>query len=113
MTKDNDILTDRLFDEIRNTEIEDNGFSRRVMKSLPDRESRLAKLWTALCVLIGIILSFAFHVWELLAVYVEVFIRTIPTLDTQQIVCLPLVTTGIIAAALWAWHELDPECMSL
>ncbi len=113
MTRDEEMMTERLFSEIRDTEIADDGFSRRVMRSLPDRGNALVRLWTAFCVLTGIVLSFVFHVWELLAVYVEVFIRTAPILDTQQLKMLPLITAGLIAAAVWAYREMNSERLSL
>ncbi len=113
MTRDNDMDIDRLFSEIRDTEIADNGFSRRVMRALPDRSGSLARLWTAFCILTGVILSFVFHVWELAAVYIEVFIRTAPTLDPHQLAMLPMITAGIIATALWAYHEMNSERWSL
>ena len=36
MTDNDNIIIEQLFSEARKTEIEDNGFSHRVMRSLPD-----------------------------------------------------------------------------
>ncbi len=41
-------------------ELPDNGFSRRVMRSLPDRERRLSRIWIAICSGIGVLLFFLF-----------------------------------------------------
>lgn len=112
MTKDDDILIDQLFDEIRRTDIPDKDFSRKVMRSLPDKTNRISRLWTAFCVLTGIALSFVFHVWQLIAVYVEVFIRTIPTLEPRQLLCLPIAAVTIIALAIWTYNEIDTESWS-
>ena len=39
--------------------IEDNGFTRHVMRRLSDRAVRLSRLWTAFCATVAIILLFA------------------------------------------------------
>ena len=46
MTENDDKLLDSFFAEERQ-EVADNGFTRRVMRSLPRRSNRLARLWTA------------------------------------------------------------------
>ena len=46
MTENDDKLLENFFAEKRQ-EVADNGFTRRVMRSLPRRSNRLARLWTA------------------------------------------------------------------
>lgn len=46
MTENDDKLLESFFAEKRQ-EVTDNGFTRRVMHSLPRRSNRLARLWTA------------------------------------------------------------------
>lgn len=46
MTENDDKLLESFFAEERQ-EVADNGFTRRVMRSLPRRSNRLARLWTA------------------------------------------------------------------
>ncbi len=46
MTENDDKLLEGFFAEERQ-EVADNGFTRRVMRSLPRRNNRLARLWTA------------------------------------------------------------------
>ena len=41
-------------------EIEDFGFSRRVIRKLPGRENKIANLWIAFCSLVGVGLFFLF-----------------------------------------------------
>lgn len=55
---DDKVLADFFRNEKK--EIADNGFSRRVINSLPDRKKRLSNLWTMFCTAIGIILFFLF-----------------------------------------------------
>lgn len=40
-------------------EIEDNGFSRRVMHHLPDRYYRISQLWSLFCFTLAVVLFFA------------------------------------------------------
>ena len=50
MTENNDKLLENFFAENRQEVADngaDNGFSRRVMRQLPNRSNRLARLWTA------------------------------------------------------------------
>lgn len=42
-------------------EIEDNGFSRRVINNLPNRENRLSKIWVSFCTIVGLTLFFVFN----------------------------------------------------
>ncbi len=121
MTNDDNILIEQLFDEARKVQIEDNGFSRRVMAKLPkdaDRLPRLedllpqsvlwaSRLWTGFCVVLGLILSFVFHIWELAATYVEVFIRTLPTHDTPCIIYAPMLVTMVVASAVTIYKWID------
>ena len=112
MTKDDDILIDKLFDEIRQMDIPDKDFSHKVMRSLPDKVNRVSRLWTVFCISVGIIMSFVFLVWQLIAVYIEVFIRTIPIFEPRQLVYLPLAAVTIIVLAIWTYHEIDNESWS-
>lgn len=121
MTNDDNILIEQLFDEARKVQIEDNGFSRRVMAKLPKDADRLprredllpqsvlwaSRLWTGFYVVLGLILSFVFHIWELAATYVEVFIRTLPTHDTPCIIYAPMLVTMVVASAVTIYKWID------
>lgn len=48
MMENNDKLLTSFFAEHRQ-EIADNGFSRRVLRHLPDRSHHLAQIWAAFC----------------------------------------------------------------
>ena len=58
MTEMDDKLLKQFFSEHKQ-EIEDNGFSRRVIKHLPDRSLRISKVWTTCCGALALILFFA------------------------------------------------------
>ena len=55
MMKNNDKLLTSFFAEHRQ-EIADNGFSRRVLRHLPDRSRHLAQIWTAFCFTLALVL---------------------------------------------------------
>lgn len=55
---DNDKLLRDFFQDNRQ-EIEDNGFSRRVMRNLPDRSNRAARIWSALVLAVAAVLFVA------------------------------------------------------
>lgn len=69
MTNNDDKLLERFFSEAARTEIPDGGFSRRVMRSLPDRTLLKARLWAAFCVVLGVALAVGFRVWDVAAVW--------------------------------------------
>ena len=70
MINDNERLLQQFFSEAANQQIEDNGFTERVMQSLPVASqrawlSRFSKLWTIFCVSVFAVLFVVFHGWEL------------------------------------------------
>jgi len=52
-----DKLLQKFFSDNRK-EIEDNGFSRRVMHHLPDRYNRISQLWSLFCFTLAVVLFF-------------------------------------------------------
>ncbi|MDR0658801.1 MAG: DUF5056 domain-containing protein [Mediterranea sp.] len=57
MTETDDKLLKRFFSEHKK-EINDNGFSRQVMKNLPDRSLKISNVWTTCCGALALILFF-------------------------------------------------------
>ena len=52
-------INDKLLEDffaVNRKEIADNLFTRRVMHRLPDRSDRLARIWTALCFALAVVL---------------------------------------------------------
>ena len=95
MTDNNQFLDD-LFKQAAQQQIEDNGFTERVMQQLPDARMdnvrRLSRLWSLFCILVGVGLFFAFGGWQvlqglfigglrMLLGWLEVFALTIPTTE--------------------------------
>ena len=69
MTDNNQILED-FFKQAAQQQIEDNGFTERVMQNLPDTNTvnirRLSRLWSLFCILVAMGLFFAFGGWQVL-----------------------------------------------
>lgn len=76
MTEDNDLLLQQFFSNAAQQQIEDNGFTERVMQRLPSRINWFSRLWTMFCIVVFAVLFVVFHGWELLAVQLEVLLRT-------------------------------------
>ena len=96
MTDRDDIMLENFFKQAAQQQIEDNGFTERVMQSLPERKlltvHRLSQLWTLFCVVVGVALFFAFGGLQMLrSLFVgglrmmlgwfEVFLATAPTAE--------------------------------
>ena len=93
--KDN-IMIEEFLKQAARQQIEDNGFTERVMAQLPDRRietvRRLSRLWTVFCVVTAGILFFAFgglqmmkagvmSMLHMLLTYIEVLAATAPTAE--------------------------------
>lgn len=135
MTENEDKLIAQLFAEAARQEIADDGFTERLMACLPAEEPavvvaarpvpadssrmaaqvrrdyirrrRLTHLWTAVCVVAGIVMVVMGHGWEQPATYLYVLMRTLPTFDIDAITHLILLSTGVTLGALWFCHRLD------
>lgn len=60
MTEIDDKMISQFFQNEKK-EINDNGFSNRVMRHLPNRVDKLSNMWAAFCTAVAIILFFVFN----------------------------------------------------
>ena len=79
-----------MFMKEQKQEIPDNGFSRRVMRSLPDRSRLLNKIWSCICIAISIALFFIFNGFQVVFnLFREIFIssmnHSLGTLNNQTL----------------------------
>ena len=83
MTDKDYSLIDDFFKEAAQQQIEDAGFTERVMMNLPDSQAekthRLSQLWTWFCILLGVVLFFAFGGLETLKASIMVVLQTVVT----------------------------------
>ena len=112
MTDNNQFLDD-LFKQAAQQQIEDNGFTERVMQNLPktDTVRRLSRLWSLFCILVGVGLFFAFGGWQLLQGlffgglrmllgWLEVFAITAPTTEININLWVVLLLVGFVLVVL-------------
>ncbi len=76
MMEDNERLLQQFFSEASRQQIDDNGFSQRVVNRLPSRINWFVRLWTGFCITLFVVLFIVFRGWELLAVHFEVMLRS-------------------------------------
>ena len=115
MTDKDNIMIEEFFKQAAQQQIEDNGFTERVMKNLPetktDKVRRLSRLWTWFCVLIGLGVFFAFGGLQLMRVAMtgllqmvltalEVFVVTTPTTEIPVNPWLVLVVLAFVLVYL-------------
>ena len=79
MIDDNDRLLQQFFSEAASQQIEDNGFTERVMQHLPSRMNWFVRIWNTVCIVLFAVLFVVFQGWDLLAVQLEVMLRTMST----------------------------------
>ena len=83
MTDKDNILIENFFKQAAQQQIEDNGFTKRVMKSLPEspqeRAHRLSLLWTVFCLVLSLVLFFVFGGWGALKASILVAIQGVLT----------------------------------
>ena len=98
MEDKNDIMLKQLFSEAAQQQIEDNGFTERVMANLPERSGysvrTLSRLWTMFWLIIGGLIFWLARGWpilegflsggkQMLMTTIEVFLLTAPTTEIQ------------------------------
>lgn len=108
MTDKDNLLLEDFFKQAAQQQIEDNGFTKRVMENLPvsqqEKAHRLSLLWTAFCVALGVVLFFLAGGWQMLVgavaqvlrmtlTWLEVLMMTAPTaeISINPVVILLLV----------------------
>ena len=82
MKESDEELVSRFFQAHINA-VEDNGFTRRVMRKLPARRHRLSRLWSVLCLLTGIgMLTFGWHLDSLKGIFGQMGIEILHVFES-------------------------------
>ena len=109
MTDKDNIMIEEFFKQAAQQQIEDNGFTERVMMNLPDSQAekthRLSQLWTWFCILLGVVLFFAFGGLETLKASIMVVLQTVvtwlsvflTTAPTTEVPLNPVVVLLVVA----------------
>ena len=109
MTDKDNLLIEEFFKQAAQQQIEDNGFSKRVMESLPvsqqEKAHRLSILWTVFCVVLSVVLFFVCGGWETLKASIIMVLQTVvtwlgvflTTAPTTEVPLNPLVILLLVA----------------
>ena len=117
MTEKENKLIEDLFKQAARQQIEDNGFTERVMAQVErvDQTSlvphRLSMLWTWFCIAVSLVLFFVFNGWEMLKASLmvlyaavrtslEVFVTTAPTTELDLTPWMILLALGFVSIYL-------------
>ena len=117
MTEKENKLIEELFKQAARQQIEDNGFTERVMAQVErvDQTSlvshRLSMLWTWFCIAVSLVLFFVFNGWEMLKASLmvlyaavrtsfEVFVTTAPTTEFDLTPWMILLALGFVSIYL-------------
>lgn len=112
MTDKDNLLLEDFFKQAAQQQIEDHGFTERVMRHLPESEQekahRLSLLWTAFCVVLSVVLFFVFGGWGALKAGMLVALQTVltslsvflTTVPTTEIPLNPVVLLLVAAFVL-------------
>ena len=117
MTEKENKLIEDLFKQAAQQQIEDNGFTERVMERVErvDQTSlvphRLSLLWTWFCIAVSVALFFVFNGWEMLKASLhvlyasiltsfEVFLTTAPTAEFDLNPWMILLALGFVSIYL-------------
>ena len=102
MTDKENMMIEALFKQAAQQQIEDNGFTERVMKNLPDRRldvaRRLSQLWTLFCLAVAGVLFFIFGGWQ---VVTGLFYASLQMMLGWLEVQMVMATTTEIPINLW------------
>lgn len=106
MTEKDDIMISKFFEQASKMEIEDNGFSRQVMRRLKPRVNWAYRLWTAACLVGIVVFVIAMKLPQLLLVYLDVAMQTAMVNPERVIISLPIVYSAILGATAWYGYRL-------
>ena len=114
MTDNDNLLIEKFFNQAARQQIEDNGFTERVMEQIVRQEQQssvkthhLSLLWTWFCVVVGLVLFVVLGGWESLKASImvlastvltslEVFVTTAPTADLHLNPALLLLVAAFV-----------------
>jgi hypothetical protein len=117
MTEKENKLIEDFFKQAAQQQIEDNGFTERVMEAIGngqlkmDNGQLLSVLWTWFCIAVSLVLFFVFNGWEMLKASLmvlyaavrtslEVFVTTAPTTELDLTPWMILLALGFVSIYL-------------
>ena len=100
-------LLEQFFAPARQQQIEDKGFTEKVMRRLPDRALRLSRCWTAFCIALGVILFLVFEGWQTLLLGMLSFLRGLSVSNIHPIPFFMVLGVLTSLALLEVVHRME------
>lgn len=107
-TNQDEMLVKAFFDE-HTQEIADHGFTKRVMRHLPDRSRRLNRIWTVICTVLGIVFFIAVRGWAVIADALSVCFRTIAAQEVFHLSPLTIALSVLLLTMVAAYQLVSRE----
>lgn len=107
MTEIDNSLLEKFFEPARQLHIDDEGFTEKVMRQLPDRAMCLSHWWTFFCAVFGIVLFFVFEGWQPLLISVVKMVYTFSWNDIHPIPCFMALGVITCLALLELVHRME------
>lgn len=89
--------------------VEDNGFSDRVLQSLPrhaEWERKLQRIWQLVCLTAAIIIGWWTNVLDIFMTDLKVFFHTLPlNYDVQELFLMATLPIFIIMVTIVVWNK--------
>ncbi|MBO4825692.1 MAG: DUF5056 domain-containing protein [Prevotella sp.] len=98
-----------MFFSDQRTEIQDHGFSRRVMRQLPSRGNKLSRWWTVLCTIVGVAFFIFIRGWEQLANALTVAVRTVPAQDVFHLTPITILVAMFVLVFMALARQVETE----
>lgn len=115
MEDKNDVMLKQFFEQAAQQQIEDNGFTERVMMNLPEvsqsRARCYTRLWTMFCVMTAAVIFWLSSGWDIMEGFmaggkqmiintIEVFLITAPTTEIQINLWVVVLLLGFVLVFL-------------
>lgn len=90
-------------------DVDDNGFSDRVLQALPQQvgwERRLNRIWQLVCITAALIIGWWTHALDIFMTDLKVFLHTLPlNYNTQELFLLSTLPLFLLMIAIVVWNK--------
>lgn len=90
-------------------QVDDNGFSDRVLQTLPKRagwERRLQRIWQIICLTAALIIGWWTHALDIIMTDIKVFFHTLPlNYDMHELLLMSALPMLMLMVALTIWNK--------
>lgn len=87
-------------------QVADDGFTNSVMNQLPDKRAlRLSRLWTALCLVVAVVLFVLLRGWEMIGYGLLMLTNCPPTQNQVLLTAVSFAIIGYLIVSDLLWRE--------